>query len=244
MSRLNQYGQPVGAPVTAWTPRPRPPRVAMEGQFCRVEPLDPARHAEDLFHAYHLAPDDRDWTYLPSEERPADLASFRDQLAQYAASDDPLHVAIIDKVTGHAVGMCAYLRIAPDHGVIEIGYIAWSPLLQRRPASTEAVYLMMRRAFDELGYRRFEWKCDSLNAPSRAAAERYGFTFEGIFRQAVITKGRNRDTAWYSIMDAEWPVIRQAFAAWLAPENFGADGRQRQSLAAIRVAIASPCQTG
>jgi RimJ/RimL family protein N-acetyltransferase len=211
--------------------------------LCRVEPLDPARHAEDLFKAYHLAPDDRDWTYLPSEERPTDLAAFRDHLAAEAAKDDPLHVAVIDKATGCAVGACAYLRIAPQHGVIEIGYIAWSPLLQRRPASTEAVFLMMRRAFDELGYRRFEWKCDSLNAPSRRAAERYGFTFEGVFRQALVTKGRNRDTAWYSIINSEWPVIRTTFETWLAPENFDAEGRQRQSLAAIRAAVASSGQT-
>ena len=215
----------------------------MEGRFCRVEPLDP-RHAEALFHAYHLAPDDRDWTYLPAEERPIDLTAFRAQLAAYAASNDPLHFAVIDKVTSLAVGTCAYLRITPDHGVIEIGYIAWSPLLQRRPASTEAMYLLMRRAFDELGYRRYEWKCDSLNAPSRTAAERYGFTFEGIFRQAMITKGRNRDTAWFSITSAEWPLIRRAFEAWLAPENFDAGGRQRQSLAAIRTSIASSGKTG
>jgi RimJ/RimL family protein N-acetyltransferase len=244
MTRQNRYGQPIGEPVPGWTPRSRPPRTAMEGRFCRVEPLDPARHAGDLFEAYHLAPDDRAWTYLPSEERPTDPASFQEYLAAEAAKDDPLHVAIIDKSSGRAVGACAYLRIAPEHGVIEIGYIAWSPLLQRRPASTEAMYLMMRRAFDELGYRRYEWKCDSLNAPSRAAAERYGFRFEGIFRQAVVTKGRNRDTAWYSIIDSEWPVISQAFETWLAPENFDDQGKQRRGLATIRDAIAAAGQTG
>ena len=237
MNRVNTYGQPIGEPVPGWTPRPWPPRATMQGRFCRIEPLTPERHAESLFEAYHLAPDDRDWTYLPSEERPTSLASFRAQLADYAASDDPLHFAVIDQATGRAVGMCAYLRIVPAHGVIEIGYIAWSPLLQRQPASTEAMALMMQSAF-ELGYRRYEWKCDSLNAPSRAAAERYGFTFEGIFRQAVITKGRNRDTAWYSITGSEWPVIRRAFETWLDPENFDAQGKQRRSLAAIRAAIA------
>jgi RimJ/RimL family protein N-acetyltransferase len=241
MTTVNQHGQPVGEPVLGWTPRPRPPRTAMEGRFCRVEPLDP-RHAEDLFKAYHLAPDDRDWTYLPAEERPKDVEDLREQLAAYAASDDPLHFVVIDKATGHAVGACAYLRIAPDQGVIEIGYIAWSPLLQRRPASTESMYLMMRSAF-KLGYRRYEWKCDSFNAPSRAAAARYGFIFEGIFRQGMVTKGRNRDTAWFSITDTEWPVIRQAFEAWLAPENFDAEGKQRQSLAAMRAAIASSGET-
>ncbi|HET9147382.1 MAG TPA: GNAT family protein [Acetobacteraceae bacterium] len=234
--RENGYAQPVGEPVAGWAPRPYPPRTAMQGRFCRVEPIDPARHAEELFEAYHLAPDGRDWTYLPSEELPADLPWFRDQLMKYAASNDPLHFAVIDAGTGKAVGTCAYLRIAPDHGVIEIGHIAWSPLLQRRPASTEAMFLMMRRAFDELGYRRYEWKCDSLNAPSRRAAERYGFTFEGVFRQALVTKGRNRDTAWFSIIGCEWPEIRRAFEAWLAPENFGADGRQRRGLAEIRLA--------
>ena len=234
MPLLNRFDQPVGEPVPGWTPRPRPQRAPMEGRFCRVEPIAPERHAGDLFQAYHLAPDDRAWTYLPVEERPADLASFAAQLAAYAASEDPLHFAVIDKAAGRATGACAYLRIAPDPGVIEIGYIAWSPLLQRHPASTEAMFLMMRHAFDELGYRRYEWKCDALNRPSRAAAERYGFTFEGIFRQALITKGRNRDTAWYSIIDGEWPAIRSGFEAWLAPENFNADGQQRRSLAAIR----------
>lgn len=244
MTRMNEYDQPVGEPVPGWTPRLRPPRTVMEGRFCRIEPLDPARHAQDLFDAYQLAPDDRNWTYLPAEEKPKELAAFRDYLAAEAAKDDPLHFAVIDQATGRAAGACAYLRIDPKHGVIEIGYIAWSPLLQRRPASTEAMFLMMRRAFDELAYRRYEWKCDSLNAPSRAAAERYGFTFEGVFRQALVTKGRNRDTAWFSITDSEWPEIRRAFENWLAPENFDAEGKQRRTLAMIRATIAASGETG
>jgi RimJ/RimL family protein N-acetyltransferase len=144
--------------------------------------------------------------------------------------DDPLFHAVVDLATGRALGVAAYLRIEPAIGVLEIGHIAWSPSLQRTPAATEAMWLMMRRVFEELGYRRYEWKCDALNAPSRRAAERLGFTFEGIFRQATITKGRNRDTAWYSIIDKEWPALDRAFGRWLAPANFSPDGWQRERL--------------
>ncbi len=205
----------------------------MAGRYCRLEPVNVERHAAELFDAYADAPDGRDWTYLFAE-RPADSAAFATYLQAAAASDDPLHFTIVDLANGKAVGTAALMRIEPVHGVIEVGSIAYSPRVKQTRAGTEAMYLMMRRAFDELGYRRYEWKCDSLNAPSRAAAHRLGFTSEGIFRQAIVYKNRNRDTAWYSIVDTEWPRVRGAFEGWLAPENFDAEGRQRRSLADIR----------
>jgi RimJ/RimL family protein N-acetyltransferase len=211
--RLNEYGQPIGPPVEGWSERPLPPNTAMLGRWCRVEKLDAERDGPALWEAYAQAPDGRDWSYLAVGPF-ADLAG------------------------GKPVGTAALMRIDRANGAIEVGWITYSPRLQRTPAGTEAMYLLMRRAFDELGYRRYEWKCDALNAPSRRAALRYGFTFEGVFRQAVVTKGRNRDTAWYSITDGEWPAIRAAFERWLAPENFDADGRQRRSLPAIRGAAA------
>jgi RimJ/RimL family protein N-acetyltransferase len=205
----------------------------MTGRYCRLEPVSVQRHEKDLFAAYMQAPDDRDWTYLFAA-RPASSSQFNAYLAKLETSDDPLHFAIIDGTTNEAVGTAALMRIEPTHGVIEVGSITFSPLLKKTRAATESMYLMMRRAFDELGYRRYEWKCDSLNAPSRSAALRYGFTFEGIFRQAVVYKGRSRDTAWYSITDTEWPRIRAAFEAWLAADNFNADGRQKRSLSDLR----------
>lgn len=220
---------PLGVPVPGWQARPRPPRTAMMGRCCRVEPLEIARHAADLHDAGRDDPTGRNWTYL-SSEAPPDAASYRAWLERMSAEDDPLFHAIVDATSGRAVGVAAYLRIEPVHGVIEVGHLNFSPRLQRRTAATEAMYLMMRRVFDELGYRRCEWKCDSLNAASRTAAERLGFTFEGIFRQAMVYKGRNRDTAWFSIIDSEWPGIRRAFERWLDPVNFDAGGRQQRSL--------------
>jgi RimJ/RimL family protein N-acetyltransferase len=153
-----------------------------------------------------------------------------------AASEDPLFHVILDRAGEEPLGIASYLRIDPGNGVIEVGHLHFGPQLQRTPAATEAMALMMARAFDELGYRRYEWKCDSLNAPSRAAALRLGFTFEGIFRNAVVVKGRSRDTAWFSVTDAEWPKVRAGFEAWLAPANFDAEGRQRRGLAELREA--------
>ncbi len=227
---LNSLGQPIGDPVRNWTPRARPPRTPMIGRLCDVVPLDPARHAAELFDANQRDQTSANFTYLFSEPF-ATLDAYRAWLDGMAAVDDPLFHTIIDRRTARAVGVASYMRIDPAMGAIEVGHINYSPLLQRTVASTEAMYLMMRRAFDELGYRRYEWKCDSLNAPSRATAERLGFTFEGIFRQAVVYKGRNRDTAWFSITDAEWPARRAGFEAWLAPKNFDADGVQRRKLA-------------
>jgi RimJ/RimL family protein N-acetyltransferase len=233
MSDARESRLPVGAPVTGWTPRARPPRTAMEGRYCRVEPLDIDRHAADLHAANLEAGDHSRWTYL-SADGFDDLDGYRDCLRGMTASDDPLLHAIVDLATGRAAGVAAYLRIDPANGVIEVGHINYSARLQRTRAATEAMYLMMRRAFDELGYRRYEWKCDSLNAASRAAARRLGFTFEGIFRQAVVYKGRNRDTAWFSIIDAEWPAVRAGFHRWLAPENFDGTGRQIRRLEQCR----------
>jgi RimJ/RimL family protein N-acetyltransferase len=238
VERTNTYGQAIGAEVPGWTSRPRPARESLAGRYCRLEPVSVARHASDLFARYMEAPDDRDWTYL-FHERPPDRESFRTYLAQLEASEDPLHFAVAGLNDGAALGTAALMRIEPRHGVIEVGSITYSPRLKRSRAGTEAIYLFMRLAFDELGYRRFEWKCDSLNAPSRRAAERYGFTFEGIFRRAVTYKGRNRDTAWYSIIDEEWPRIRTAFEAWLHPENFDERGHQVRSLRQIRAPAGS-----
>ena len=225
--------QPVGFPLPGWTARPRPPRTPMVGRYCRVEPLDVGRHAAELYEANRADADGRNWTYLAAG--PFDsFEAYREWLTGASAGDDPFFHAIVDVASGRAVGVAAYMRIDPPNGVIEVGNINYAPALQRTPAATEAMYLMMRRAFDELGYRRYEWKCDSLNAPSRAAAERLGFTYEGLFRQAVVYKGRNRDTAWFSAIDREWPALRAAFERWLDPANFDAQGRQRRRLADLR----------
>jgi RimJ/RimL family protein N-acetyltransferase len=226
---MSEAVPPVGQPLPNWTPRKAPPRTPMEGRFCRLEPLDPGRHARELFEANSLDKEGRNWTYLFVGPF-ADFESYRAWLEQVAKSEDPLFHTVIDKETGKAVGVATFMRIDRANGVIEVGNINYSPLLQRKPAATEAMFLMMRRAFDELGYRRYEWKCDSLNTPSRAAALRLGFQYEGLFRQAVVYKGRNRDTTWFSMIDREWPALRSAYEAWLAPENFDADGRQKRKL--------------
>lgn len=236
--RLDEFGQPVGDLVPHWTPRALPPPTPMHGRFCRVVRLDVERHAAALHAAYAEAPDGRGWTYLFTDPFPT-LAEYRDALHTATAGTDPLPHAILDAATGEPLGAASFMRIDRAHGTIEIGAIHFSPRLQRRPAATEAIALMMRRAFDELGYRRLEWKCDSLNAPSRAAALRLGFSFEGIFRQAVVYKGRNRDTAWFSVTDADWPTVREGFDAWLDPANFDPSGLQRQSLQAVRVLLAT-----
>ncbi|WP_420348453.1 GNAT family N-acetyltransferase [Pelagibius sp.] len=228
---------PLGEPLPGWTPRPAPPRSALEGRFCRVEPLDPESHAGDLFAAYTADPEGRSWTYLPYGPF-ATLADFKAWIDATCLGEDPLFHAVVDKASGRALGVASYLRIAPAIGSIEVGHIHYAPALQATPAATEAMYLMMARVFDELGYRRYEWKCNALNAASCGAAERLGFTFEGVFRQATVVKGRNRDTAWYSLLDKEWPGAKAAFEAWLAPDNFDAEARQVRSLADIRVTLA------
>jgi RimJ/RimL family protein N-acetyltransferase len=229
---VNHLCQPIGFPVDGWSARVRPPLMPMVGRYCRVEPLDPERHARELYEANSADREDRMWTYLPW----GPYTSFDDFLAATKASllrPNFVTYTVIDAASEKAVGIASYLNINLSAGSIEVGGIAYSLALQRKPAGTEAMFLMMRRAFDELGYRRYEWKCNSLNAKSRAAAERYGFRFEGIFLQADVVKGRNRDTAWLSITDREWPRIKQAFETWLDPGNFSPDGRQRQSLSAL-----------
>lgn len=205
----------------------------MEGRFCRLESFEAERHAADLFAAYRLDTEGRNWTYLGYGPF-ATLEEFTSFAGRSFVGDDPHFHVIIDKANGRAVGIASYLRIDPACGVIEVGHIHFSPLMQGKAIATEAMYLMMARVFDELGYRRYEWKCDALNGPSQNAARRLGFSFEGVFRQATIYKGRNRDTAWFSILDSEWPTIRQAFEAWLDPANFDENGAQRRRLADLR----------
>src|SRR5262245_29798652 len=200
----------------------------MEGRFCRLSPLDPQAHTQPLWEAYSTEVEPRNWTYL-SHGPYANVDEFGSWVRDAAESIDPLFFVVVDRVSDHAVGVAAYLRIAPAAGSIEVGHINFSPLLQRTPAATEAMYLMMRHAF-ALGYRRYEWKCDALNSPSRAAAKRLCLTFEGIFRQATVYKDRNRDSAWYAAIDKEWPALEAAFLQWLAPENFDDQGRQRVRL--------------
>jgi RimJ/RimL family protein N-acetyltransferase len=239
MSRINPFGQPIGDALPDWMPRPRPPRMAMDGRVVRVEPLDPQRHEDDLFAAYADDPEGKVWTYMvwgPFADRPA----FRAWLDDRATSDDPLMFTIVDKGNGMASGVATFMRIDPNAGVIEVGGIAFAPRLQKSAAATEAMYLMMRRAFDELGYRRYEWKCDSLNEPSRIAAKRFGFRYEGTFSQATVYKGRNRDTAWFSITDGEWPKVKAAMEQWLAPANFDDRGRQRTSLSQLTAPLSLP----
>jgi RimJ/RimL family protein N-acetyltransferase len=222
---LNEFGQPIGFPLRNWTPPPLPSREPMQGRFCRLEPLDPDRHAEALFAANAADKDGRNWTYMAYGPFPT-LASYREWMIATCLGDDPLLFAIIDLADGQPAGVASYLRIVPASGSIEVGHIHYSPRLQRTPAATEAMFLLMQRAFD-LGYRRYEWKCDAFNAASRAAAQRLGFSFEGIFRQATVYKSRNRDTAWYATIDTEWPALKSAFQTWLAPTNFDANGRQQ-----------------
>jgi RimJ/RimL family protein N-acetyltransferase len=233
--RVNRLGQPVGEPVRGWTPPPRPPRSVLDGRYCRLEPLAAEIHAQGLFDANARDVERANWTYLPYGPF-EQFEEYLDWVRRVAAGDDPLFFAVVDLTTGRAAGVASYLRIAPEAGSIEVGHINFSPLLQRTPAATEAMYLMMRGAF-EWGYRRYEWKCDALNRPSRTAAQRLGLSFEGVFRQAVVYKGRNRDSAWYAAIDREWPALREAFERWLAPSNFDGDGRQRRRLSDLTAPI-------
>ena len=228
--RRNAFGQPIGEPVPAWHGAKAPGSEPLMGSYCRIERVDVERHAADLFDAYSSAADGRDWTYLnvgPFES----LAAYREHLTRAAASADPLHHAVIDLATGKAVGTLALMRIDSANGVIEVGHVTYSPRLKRTRIATEAMHLLMQYVFDTLGYRRFEWKCDSLNGPSRSAALRYGFTFEGIFRQAIVYHERNRDTAWFSVIDSEWPALRASYERWLDAGNFDAQGKQIERLA-------------
>jgi RimJ/RimL family protein N-acetyltransferase len=224
--------QPLGPPLPRWSQRPLPERRSLRGRYSHIDPLDAALHAEALFEELCTGSGTAGFTYLPANP-PADREEWHQRLERHASSQDPLFFALFDE-TGSAAGIAAYLRIAPEHGSIEIGHIHLSPRLQQSRAATEIQYLFMRHVFDDLGYRRYEWKADALNAPSRRAALRLGFRFEGIFLKAAVYKQRSRDTAWFSITDDEWPQVRSAFEAWLAPENFDAEGRQLHSLVSLR----------
>jgi RimJ/RimL family protein N-acetyltransferase len=214
-------------------PSRRPDRTPLESGHVRLEPLDPDRHAEALWAAAHRpGADPRLWEFL-SYGPFADPSAYAAWAAEAAASSDPLFYAVLADGLGPA-GVVSYLRMAPEHACIEIGHIWFGADLQRTPAATETVYLLARHAFDDLGHRRLEWRCDAANARSRVAAERLGFSFEGVFRQHMIVKGRNRDTAWYALLDGDWPAARAGFEAWLDPANFDADGRQRRRLADLR----------
>lgn len=229
MSQTTQpSAPPLGFAVPDWKPVAVPSREPLAGRFCRLEALHPARHADALYDANQLDADGRIWTYLPYGPF-GSRESYRAWVEEMSQRADPLLFAIVDSSRDSAVGVAGYLRIDPANGSIEVGHLAYSPRLQRTPAATEAMFLLMKHAFD-LGYRRYEWKCHSLNRLSRAAAQRLGFSYEGLFRQAAVVKGRNRDTAWFTIIDREWPALRQAFLRWLAPDNFDAQGRQRERL--------------
>lgn len=217
--------QPVGEPVLTQLPRPRPATTAMAGQFCCLEPTR-QDHAEALFNAFSEDTGGRGWTYMAYGPF-TDYAVFAEWLGQSCLGDDPQFHTIFG-ADGRALGLASYLNIVPATGVIEIGHIHFAPALQRTAAATETMYLMLARVFDELGYRRCEWKCNDLNQPSRDAALRLGFVYEGTFRQATVVKGRNRDTAWYSMIDSEWPARRDAFRTWLS--NIDAEGRQAAPL--------------
>ncbi len=218
---------PVGPPVDA-TPAPMPGAVTLKGRFGTLERLNAARHGTDLWEA--LRGHDDVWAYLPAGPF-ADQAAFSAAIAAYEHSTERIFYAVLD-ASGRTVGFLALMEIRPAMRVIEVGNIIYSPALQRTPLGTEAQYLIARYAFEALGYRRYEWKCNALNAPSRRAADRFGFTYEGTFRQHMIVKGRSRDTDWLSILDSEWPARKAAFERWLAPENFDRDGKQKKKLGA------------
>lgn len=228
MNQFNQFGQPVGDELIDWQPRPHPERVELNGRYCTLTPLRP-EHAAALFAAYQLAEDTRSWTWL-LREPDANAEAFTAWVESVCALSDPIHFTVIDNQTQAPVGTLALMRIDPKNGVVEVGHVHFSPLLSRTPMSTEAQYLLMRYVFEVLGYRRVEWKCNSLNEPSRRAALRLGFQYEGRFRQALVTKGHNRDTDWFSIIDKEWETRDRAFQNWLAADNFSADGKQIKSL--------------
>jgi RimJ/RimL family protein N-acetyltransferase len=217
-----------------WRPALSPARQVLEGARIRLEPFH-ARHRDALYTSLHDGGDAALWDYLPYG--PFDRIGWGEWFTRSAASDDPLFFAFVDSATEIPMGQASYLRMVPAEGVIEIGHIALGPALQRTAAATEGIFLLAAHAFDDLGYRRLEWKTDALNARSRRAAERLGFTFEGVFRQHMVVKGRNRDSAWFSVIDGEWPTLRAAFERWLAPQNFDGAGSQRRSLTEIRASL-------
>lgn len=221
-----------GQSLEGWTPRPRPERRTIAGRHAKLRPIDVSRDAPGLYRLSHGPEADALWAYLPRGPF-TDEASFTDYVAANAQSADPFFYAVTGARDDDAVGWLALMRIDSPNGVIEVGNILYTPALQRSIAATEAQFLAMAYIFDELGYRRYEWKCNNRNEPSKRAARRFGFSFEGLFRQHMIVKGENRDTAWFAMIDAEWPGLKQAYETWLEPGNFDAVGRQRISLATL-----------
>jgi len=233
MTHTNEHGQPIGFPVEDWTQAQTPNRDTNQGSFVELHCARDTEPCAALLDAYLQDTKRVNWTYLPYG--PFDkLSDFIAWYEKYCFNDDPLFHVVYDKSTQSPVGLASYLRINPVAGSIEVGHIHFSPLMQRTPMATETMYLMMKRAFDELDYRRYEWKCDALNKPSIQAAERLGFTYEGTFRQAVTYKQRNRDTAWLSVTDKEWPAVKAGFESWLAVDNFNSEGEQINSLQVCR----------
>jgi len=226
---IDQNGLPIGLSVEDWTQPQRPPKQTMSGKFCRLEPFDIDEHHEGLYQAFSRDQDARNWTYLPYGPFKT-VDEFRLWCQQQCVGDDPLFYTIVDETTGDLTGLASYLRITPEAGSIEVGHIHFSPLIQRTRIATESMYLMMRHVFDELGYRRYEWKCNALNEPSCRAAERLGFQFEGIFRKATLSKNQNRDTAWFAIIDEDWPQLKKGYDLYLGDDNFDANGQQIRSL--------------
>ena len=224
--------QPIG-PLVDPHPAKRPERVTLEGRWVTLAPLDPDKHAEALYECSNGdAARERVWTYLPYGPYRS-LGEFVADIELKARSADPLFFAVVDNASGRAVGHLSLMRAKPTNRTIEVGHVMYTPAIQRAAGATETQYLFARYVFDELGYRRYEWKCDNLNAPSKRAAERFGFTFEGIFRQHMIVKGRNRDTAWFAMLDGEWPARKAAYERWLAPDNFDVEGRQKLRLSEL-----------
>lgn len=221
----------MGEPLPGWRPPLGPSEQPMVGRYCRVERLSVEAHGEALWAANSADGEGRMWRYLPYGPFTG-AEAYRAWLGSVAGLADPMFFALVPVGLGRAVGLASYLRVDRPNGVIEVGHLAYSPPMQRTPVGTEAMFLMMERAF-AAGYRRYEWKCHALNHPSRKAAQRLGFSYEGTFRQAAVVKGRSRDTAWFSVIDGEWPRLRAAFVRWLDPENFDGEGRQRVALGAL-----------
>ena len=231
-SQKNEFGQPIGFALPDWQGALTPPETRMIGHHCRVEPLIPALHGTGLFQAFSADPEGKLWTYMASGPfRSED--QFMAWIETADADQDSLFHAIVDNTTEQALGLCAFLRIKPAVGVIEVGNITFAPALQQTIMATEAMFLMISRVFDELGYRRYEWKCDALNDASRKAATRLGFTYEGTFAQALVYKNRTRDTAWFAMLDSQWPQLKRAYLQWLNPANFDAGGTQKQTLSSL-----------
>lgn len=228
-ARKNKYNQPIGYPVTNWNKREFPKKNLLEGTYCYLEKIDPEKHFADLYKIYGPESNPETWTYIPMEAFQSE-SEFLDHLTFISQSQEFVQYAIVDKVSGKALGTLALMRIDEQQGSIEVGYVIYSDQLKKTRIATEAQYLLACYAIDELGYRRYEWKCDALNGPSRNAALRLGFIFEGIFRNALVYKDRNRDTAWFSIIDSEWEKNKARLEAWLAETNFTVDGKQKRRL--------------